>query len=56
MSTETTRGGFVGDPDEAFAPPAAGGCCGTAPADSGGTGCCGTATVAEAPAATRCCE
>lgn len=51
MSTETTTGGFIGDPAEAFSPPAAGGCCGSAPATTAdpaaGTGtCCGSADAA----------
>lgn len=56
MSTSTRPGGFVGDPAEAFTPPAAGGCCGAAvtSADStAGSGeCCGSA---EATAAGQCC-
>lgn len=56
MTIETRpTGGFIGDPAEAFAPPAASGCCGTAPAsgasDAGaqaaGSPCCGTAAAAE---------
>lgn len=58
MTTNTTTGGFVGDPSEAFTPPATTGCCGgvvTPAADnaaSGPTGCCGSA---EATAAGQCC-
>ncbi len=67
MSSNETVGGFVGDPIEAFNPPAAGGCCGSAPtavastapaltaADSApvASTCCGT--VADAQAAGACC-
>ncbi len=50
MGTDITSGGFAGDPAEAFTPPAAGGCCGTAPAAVASTtvevdatgGCCGS--------------
>ncbi|GIG64868.1 hypothetical protein [Phytomonospora endophytica] len=71
MSTETTKtsGGFDGSPLEALQAPAAGGCCGSAPAAKAeqASGCCGTAvapteasgccgTSAEkAPAAKSCC-
>lgn len=59
MTTETTSiGGFTGDPAEAFAPAATGGCCGSAPAASAGVSpaastCCGTA--AEAAESGSCC-
>lgn len=64
MSTDTRPGGFVGDPVEAFTPPAASGCCGgtavantnssTAPASSGG--CCTPAVHQEVVTAdTGCC-
>jgi hypothetical protein len=51
MSSETTTspaGGFLGDPSEAFSPPAAGGCCGSssAPAaefEATAGSCCGMA-------------
>jgi len=60
MATETTTdttlsGGFAGDPAEAFNPPAAGSCCGSAPAAQAAAetaGCCGTDT---AVAAGSCC-
>lgn len=60
MATETTAitsaGGFAGDPAQAFTPPSAGSCCGSAPTgqiavESTG-GCCGTDT---AVAAGSCC-
>jgi hypothetical protein len=52
MGTETAaRGGFAGDPAEAFNPPGVGGCCGATPATSS---CCGTAEAAEA--AGTCCD
>ena len=63
MSTETATGGFIADPAEAYAPAAAGGCCGTAPAATATTTgsvatpaadtCCGTAEAAQA--AGTCC-
>jgi hypothetical protein len=42
--TSETIGGFAGDPAEAFTPPAASGCCGSAPATATATAttCCGT--------------
>lgn len=44
MGDTTTRGGFVGDPARAYAPPAAGGCCGAPAEGTGAAGdCCGTA-------------
>lgn len=56
-----SAGGFLGDPAEAFDPPAAGGCCGgtqTVTADESatsiGAGCCGTAVV-EPAGSTGCC-
>ena len=59
MATEITTspaGGFAGDPAQAFSPPSAGSCCGSAPtgqaaAESVG-GCCGTDTKVEVSA---CC-
>ncbi|NIK60735.1 hypothetical protein [Kribbella shirazensis] len=56
MVTETTTGGFAGDPAEAFTPPSAGSCCGGSPtgqaaAESTG-GCCGTDTAVQA---SSCC-
>lgn len=48
MSDTATQGGFVGDPAQAYAPPAAGGCCGgpapagTSAAPEASGGCCGT--------------
>jgi hypothetical protein len=60
MSTEIkTAGGFTDNPELAFTPPAAGGCCG-APATSAEAGhetastCCGTAETAAA--AGSCCD
>ncbi|MET0134675.1 MAG: hypothetical protein ABW215_13915 [Kibdelosporangium sp.] len=43
--SDKTSGGFIGDPAEAFTPPAAGGCCGSAPATEVKqvSTCCGTA-------------
>lgn len=54
MSTETTTGGFIGDPAEAFHPPATSGCCG-APAvtNAEAAPCCGSAEAASA--ADACC-
>jgi hypothetical protein len=59
MSTETTTGGFVGDPAEAFTPPAASGCCGSIPTTTSGAvpaanTCCGSAE--DAAAAGACCD
>jgi hypothetical protein len=57
--TTTTAGGFRGDPAEAFAPPAIGGCCGGSPVATAGSEraaagpCCGS--VAEAAASGGCC-
>jgi hypothetical protein len=57
--TTTTTGGFVGDPAEAFTPPAMVSCCGSSPAGAaepetvGASPCCGTA--AEAVASGGCC-
>lgn len=53
MSETRTVGGFVGDPAQAFSPPAAGGCCGSAAgapseATEAVATCCGTAAAAEA--------
>jgi len=46
MSTDTQPGGFVGDPTEAFNPPATSGCCGGA-----------FTPATEAPVSTNsCCE
>lgn len=49
--TNTRSGGFLGDPREAFTPPAAGSCCGAAAGSpetrDGSAGCC-----AQAPAST----
>ncbi len=46
MTDTATQGGFIGDPAQAYAPPAGGGCCGgpapAATSDAAG-GCCGTA-------------
>jgi hypothetical protein len=54
MTTETTsRGGFVGDPAEAFNPPAAGGCCGGTSAGTATATCCGTVQAAD-EAGTSC--
>lgn len=62
MSTEQTTGGFVTDPTEAFHPPAASGCCGSAPTSTDSSGCCGSAADAggccgstEAAATEACC-
>ena len=60
MATETTTdavtGGFAGDLAEAFTPPTAGSCCGSAPTAQASSetvaGCCGTDT---AVAAGSCC-
>lgn len=52
MSATTAPGGFVGDPAEAFTPPAASGCCGGPSGTAGAGGCCGSA---EATAAGQCC-
>lgn len=58
QTTEAKAGGFVGDPAEAFAPPAAGGCCGSAPTATSETGtaggCCGS-TAVTATESTGCC-
>jgi len=55
MTSETTTGGFASDPAEAFAPAAAGGCCGSAPAaTSTASTCCGTAEAAQEAGA--CCD
>ena len=60
MTTDaiTQPGGFAGNPADAFAPPSAGSCCGSAPtptasADTSASTCCGTA--AEAQASGGCC-
>jgi hypothetical protein len=59
MSTTPTSGGFTADPAEAFTPPSAGGCCGSAPAAAvavdtrAASPCCGTAS--DAQAAGSCC-
>jgi hypothetical protein len=63
MSTEITAGstaaettgGFVGDPAEAFRPPAAGGCCGSGSVEQSGSAgaCCGNTDAAQAAGA--CC-
>jgi hypothetical protein len=59
MTTQQTQtGGFLGDPAQAFTPPAADGCCGSTPtssaADSTATAtCCGTTEAATA--AGSCC-
>lgn len=58
MTTDTTAGGFTGDPAAAFAPPAAGGCCGSTPVPTStapntvatAATCCGTAEAAKADA------
>jgi hypothetical protein len=59
-SSQSAPGGFAADPTEAFNPPAAGGCCGTAPAITANVSspatastCCGTA--AEAEQSNSCC-
>ena len=60
MATETTTnavaGGFASNPAEAFTPPSAGSCCGSAPTAQASAetvaGCCGTDT---AVAAGSCC-
>ena len=59
-SSQTTSGGFAGDPAEAFDPPAVSGCCGTAPTTTASgsvpataSTCCGTA--AEAQESGGCC-
>lgn len=70
MSTDTTTtGGFVGDPTQAFTPPAASGCCGSTPTAASdadpaeASGCCGMPATAPAESgsdsadvkATGCC-
>ncbi|UBU14010.1 hypothetical protein [Nonomuraea gerenzanensis] len=61
--TDQSSGGFLGDPHEAFAPPAAGGCCGSQAATQE-SGCCGSPAATQqsgccgqepAPTATGCC-
>ncbi|GAA3162959.1 MULTISPECIES: hypothetical protein [Nonomuraea] len=63
--TNQTSGGFLGDLDEAFTPPAAGGCCGSPssvgePSDAAGqaaagTACCGSPAAATQAAQSGCC-
>ncbi|MEU5864027.1 hypothetical protein ABZ815_22840 [Nonomuraea sp. NPDC047529] len=59
--TRQTGGGFIGDLDEAFAPPAAGGCCGapaalsTSETDQAATSCCGSPAAAQEAAQSGCC-
>jgi hypothetical protein len=59
MTTTPAQGGFTGDLAEAFTPPSAGGCCGSAPSTAAqaetavASPCCGTA--ADAQAAGSCC-
>jgi hypothetical protein len=52
MTTTPTTGGFTCELDQAFAPAAAGGCCGSAPAataeaPAAASPCCGTAAQAQ---------
>lgn len=59
MASELT-GGFIGDVQDAFTPPAAGGCCGsatTATATSADTAvsCCGSQAEASQAAEAGCC-
>lgn len=56
MTDQATQGGFAGDLAEAFTPPAAGSCCGSAPAAEGAgaasqSACCGAPQVET----TACC-
>ncbi|KAB8184722.1 hypothetical protein FH608_048005 [Nonomuraea phyllanthi] len=53
--TNQTSGGFLGDLDEAFTPPAAGGCCGSPSSASEPSGVAGQAVTEPAAAATACC-
>ncbi|MFI7464935.1 hypothetical protein [Nonomuraea sp. NPDC049646] len=66
MTTNQTSGGFIGDLAEAFAPPAAGGCCGAPAAVSpasdtarqaevAATACCGSTAAAQQAAQAGCC-
>ncbi|QYC41869.1 hypothetical protein Nocox_21315 [Nonomuraea coxensis DSM 45129] len=70
MTNSAANGGFLGDLEEAFTPPAAGGCCGTPststgePSDVAGqatrttaeaTACCGSPAAAEEAAQSGCC-
>ncbi|GGP14438.1 hypothetical protein LDL08_35175 [Nonomuraea glycinis] len=52
--TNQTSGGFLGDLEEAFAPPAAGGCCGSPSSVGEPSGVAGQSTE-PAAAATACC-
>ncbi|MET8987803.1 hypothetical protein ABZW49_20340 [Nonomuraea wenchangensis] len=53
--TNQTSGGFLGDLDEAFAPPAAGGCCGSPSSVREPSGVAGQAVTEPAATATACC-
>ena len=61
MTATPTAGGFTGELDQAFAPAAAGGCCGSTPSttaaievtEAAASPCCGT--TAEATDAGSCC-
>ncbi|MFG3437209.1 hypothetical protein ACGF0J_08180 [Nonomuraea sp. NPDC047897] len=53
--TNQTSGGFLGDLDEAFAPPAAGGCCGSPSSVGEPSGVAEQAVTEPAAAATVCC-
>ncbi|WP_083958617.1 hypothetical protein [Herbidospora mongoliensis] len=61
--TSGATGGFIGNLEDAFAPPAAGGCCGSpaatdeAPAEvnADAVSCCGSAPAAKEAADTGCC-
>ncbi|MGP3935536.1 hypothetical protein [Nonomuraea sp. KM88] len=68
--TNQTSGGFLGDLEEAFAPPAAGGCCGSPSTPTGrqsngagqateltaaATACCGSPAAASQAAQGGCC-
>ena len=55
MTTNPTPGGFVGDPAEAFTPPAASGCCGSAEATAAGQCCTPPARQEAVDAGTECC-
>ncbi|MGV9775398.1 hypothetical protein [Streptosporangium sp. NPDC003464] len=70
MTNPAANGGFLGDLEEAFTPPAAGGCCGAPSASAGepsdvtgegtepvaaATACCGSPAAAEQAVQSGCC-
>ncbi|MDP9868735.1 MULTISPECIES: hypothetical protein [Streptosporangium] len=70
MTNSAATGGFLGDLEEAFTPPAAGSCCGAPSASAGeasgvagqgtepaaaATACCGSPAAAEQAAQSGCC-